>query len=565
MSDPVPARHRYGKAWLIVATGLVLAACGAQGTSSISDNAAPDSKQILRINTATEPNSLDPGQQTYDYEGLVGRNVFEPLLKAKKDLSDVQGAAASSYDVSSGGLTYTFHLRSNAKWSDGQPVKAQDFVYGWQRLLDPRLAAGYVDPYFDGIVAGAENYSKVDIKNAAAVNSYLQALGLSAPDDHTFVVKLQRPAGYFKWVASLWVAAPIRKDIVEKYGSDKWATVASQVIGNGMFKISEHVAKDHISLVPNPNYWGPKPRIKQLVVYFIDDANQAFSKYQTGDLDVLTVPLANADLVQTDARLSKELKKLPSLNSFWLTPNLQRAPFNNVKVREAIAHAIDRTELAKVVAKNQYQPISTFIPQGMNGYQANLKDVQRFDPAAAKAALAASGVSVAEMNKVHYLARNTTTNKQLAEFIVDQIKTNLGVTWAIDVIDSKTVTSRIRRGNFDIYGPDGWGADYPDPQDWYDLFTTGGCHGTNWGCWNNADFDKLVQQGDSGTKDADRLAKYNQAGELLTRQFVVTFLYQRTEWELIKPYVKGIEAMPLDEGIYLPGDFFANTIYITNH
>jgi ABC-type oligopeptide transport system substrate-binding subunit len=174
-------------------------------------------------------------------------------------------------------------------------------------------------------------------------------------------------------------------------------------------------------------------------------------------------------------------------------------------------------------------------------------------------------VSSAVANGVHYLARNTTANKQLAEYITGQIKTNLGLNWTIDVIDSKTVTSRIRKANFDIYGPDGWGADYPDPQDWYDIMTTGGCHGTNWGCPNDPNYDKLVQAADQSTKDSDRIAKYNQAGTLMTNQFWVTFLYQRTEWQLIKPYVQGYQATPLDEGIYLPGDFYTNTIYIANH
>ncbi|HEY8677563.1 MAG TPA: peptide ABC transporter substrate-binding protein [Candidatus Dormibacteraeota bacterium] len=553
-------------ATLMAGVALVVAACGtASTTNNNGNNMASSDKQILRINSGTEPNSLDPGQQSYDYEGLIGRNVFEPLLKPKKDLSDVEGAAASSYDVSSDGITYTFHIRQNAKWSDGVPLKAKDFVYGYQRILDPRLAAGYTDPFFDGTIAGAANYASIDAKNDAASTTFLQGLGLSAPDDHTFVVKLQQPAGYFKWVASLWVAAPIRKDIVEKYGSDKWATVPSQVIGNGMFKISEQVPKDHITLVPNDQYWGDKPHLTKIIDYFIDDANQAFSKYQTGELDIQTVPLANADLVQNDPKLKNELHKLPSLNTFWLTPNLHKAPFDNVKFREAVSHAIDRQSLATDVSKGQYAPVTTFIPKGMNGYQPGLSDVQKYDPAAAKAALQASGVSPAVANGVHYLARNTTANKQLAEYITGQIKTNLGLNWTIDVIDSKTVTSRIRKANFDIYGPDGWGADYPDPQDWYDIFTTGGCHGTNWGCPNNPDFDKLVQQADQSTKDSDRVTKYNDAGKLLTNQFYVTFLYQRTEWQLIKPYVQGYQATPLDEGIYLPGDFFTNTIFIANH
>ena len=292
---------------VMAAIGLVVAACGTTQTSNNNpNNMASNDKQILRTNTNTEPNSFDPGQQTYDYEITIGHNVFEPLLRPTKDLKDVTGAAASSYDVSSDGLTYTFHLRQNAKWSDGQAVKAQDFVYGWQRVLDPTLAAGYADPFFDGTVKGGENYSKVDVKDKAAVQSYIQALGLAAPDDHTFKVTLQQPAGYFKWIATLWLSAPIRKDVVDKYGYDKWSSTPTNVIGNGPWKIQEEVPKDHITLVPNPNYWGDKPHLQKWTDYFIEDLNQAFSKYQTGELDVVNIPLANADLVKSGTPLSKE-------------------------------------------------------------------------------------------------------------------------------------------------------------------------------------------------------------------------------------------------------------------
>src|SRR5258708_39919528 len=135
----------------------VVAACGGNPATS-SANLAPAAQQILRVNTQVEPNSYDPTQETYSYEGSVGHETFEALLKPKADLSDVQAAAAKSYDVSSDGLTYTFHLQPNAKWSDGKPVTATDWVYGYQHFLNPALAAGYVDPFFDGTIAGAANY-----------------------------------------------------------------------------------------------------------------------------------------------------------------------------------------------------------------------------------------------------------------------------------------------------------------------------------------------------------------------------------------------------------------------
>ncbi len=273
----------------------VVAACGGNPATS-SANLAPAAQQILRVNTQVEPNSYDPTQETYSYEGSVGHETFEALLKPKADLSDVQAAAAKSYDVSSDGLTYTFHLQPNAKWSDGKPVTASDWVYGYQHFLNPALAGGYVDPFFDGTIAGAANYGSVDVSSASAIDSFISGLGLSAPDASTFVIKLQHPAAYFKWVVTLWVAVPLRKDVVESAAggtfpstdttkAEVWANNANTIIGNGPFKVSEIASKDHVTMVPNTNYWGGTAKLQQIIYYYISDGNTEFSKYQTGALE----------------------------------------------------------------------------------------------------------------------------------------------------------------------------------------------------------------------------------------------------------------------------------------
>ncbi|HYW27428.1 MAG TPA: peptide ABC transporter substrate-binding protein, partial [Terriglobales bacterium] len=337
-------------------------ACGGNNSGNSSAQAAPADQQVLRINDGTDPNSLDPTQQTYTYEAAVGRLVFQPLVQPNAGLTDVQAAAAQSYDVSSDGLTYTFHLRSDAKWSDGKPVVAADWVYGWKHFLNPALAAGYVDPFFDGTIAGGADYSNVDVKSASAIDSFLNGLGLSAPDDHTFVVKLAAPAGYFKWVASLWVAIPLRKDIVEQAAGgtfpstdttkpEAWANDPKTIVGNGLFKISDYTPKDHMTLVPNTNYWGGPAKLQKIIYYFISDANTAFAKYRTGDLDMLNVPIANVDVVKQDPTLSKQAKLYPKLSTFWMTYNSKEAPLDNPDVRLALAKSIDRTKLTQDVLK----------------------------------------------------------------------------------------------------------------------------------------------------------------------------------------------------------------------
>ena len=550
-------------------------ACGNNGGGGTTSEAAPTDQQVLRINDGTEPNSYDPGQQTYTYEAAVGRLTFEPLLLPKADLSDVQGGAAKSYDVSSDGLTYTFHLRPESKWSDGKPVTAQDWVYGWKRLLNPALAAGYVDPFFDGTVAGGDKYADTDAKSASAVDSFLTGLGLSAPDDHTFVVKLQQPAGFFKWVATLWVATPIRKDVVEQAAggtfpstdstkAEAWANDAKTIIGNGMFKVSEIVPKDHVTLVPNPQYWGGAPKIQKLTYYFISDNNTAYAKYRTGDLDVYTASTQNVPQIKNDPVLGKQAKLYGKLTTFWMTYNTKESPFDNEKLRLALAKSIDRDKLATNVLNGTVNAFSTFIPKGMNGYDASLGDTQKFDAAAAKKLLQDSGVTPAQLAKFKLLTRDTTANKTVNEFLSAQWKENLGVDIGLEVIDSKTVTSRLRKGQFDIYGPDGWGADYPDQQDWFDIYLSTACHSLNWGCPTLPGYDDNIKKADSARNDSDRNKLYAQAQKQLIDTAAGGFLYQSGEYTLIKPYVQGLKITAIDDQ-NIPGDLYYHDIFISKH
>jgi oligopeptide transport system substrate-binding protein len=536
--------------------GLLVAACGTSAPTT--SNLAKD--QTLRVNIVTEPNSLDPGQEQYSYEGAVGASISEALLKIKPDLSDAVGATASSYTVSSDGLTWTFKIRSNAKWSDGKPVTAADFVYAWQRILDPRLAASYADPFFDGTIAGGADYANLDpVKDAAKIPAFISGLGLSAPDASTFVVKLQAPSPFFKWIASLWMSAPVRKDVVDQYGSDKWATAPTSLITNGQYKVSEMVSKDHITLVPNTNYWGGAPTITKIINYEISDDNQAYAKYLNGELDEDNVPLANTDLVKNDPVLSKQIKFVPQLTLFWIDFNTRKAPFNNAQVRMAFAKAIDRDSLVKNVYKGRSSAADYFIPKGMNGYRPDLGATQAFDAAAAKTMLTQAAGDPSKIT-IDFLIRNTTANKQVGEFIADQLQTNLGVKVNQVVIDSKTVTTRLRAHNYSMY-INGWGADYPDDQDWFDIWMTGS--GNQFGGYSNPDYDALVKKADVEPDAKKRQDYYDQAQKILIDTAAGGFLYQRNFMFLVKPYVQGLTTTAQDfEDV---GDWFWGKVSIGQH
>lgn len=550
------------RAIALATVGLFMAGC----VSSDGTGFTPASSQELRVRLTTEPGSFDPGQTQWDYEAAVARQTFEALLRTTKDGKDVTGAAADTYTIDSTGTVYTFKLHPGSKWSDGQPVNAADFVYGFQRLLDPRLVAPYASFYY-GIKNGA-TVNALDPKDPG-VDAALQTLGLTAVNDSTFQITLEAPAGYFKWIASLWTSAPVRKDIVARYGkdsggNDQWgaagANAAQTVVGNGLFRISEDVPKDHVTLVPNANYSGsqPKPTLTKITEFFISDDTVAYGKYRSGELDMTTVPPGYTDAV----RKSPELVRVPALKLFWMDMNVQKAPFDNVKVRLAFSKAIDRDSLATKISKGHWIPSGTLIPRGMRNYRPDLGAPQNFDPTAAKTTLASAGVDASSLNGVKFLYDNESpSSKTVAQFTQVQLKTNLGIDVVLDGADFKTVSRRLRSGDYQFGGPSGWAANYPDAQDWFDIFTT--ASGNQFSQWSNKAYDDAVAAGDSASDNAKRDTAYEKAAKVLLGDAPVMFLCQLTTWEVVKPYVRGIITTPNDDQWL--GDFFTSTIQIARH
>jgi oligopeptide transport system substrate-binding protein len=401
------------------------------------------------------------------------------------------------------------------------------------------------------------------------VDAAIQTLGLKAVDDNTFQITLESPAGYFKWVASLWTSAPVRKDIVQKYGkdtsgNDKWGAVAAAaaqtVVGNGLFKISEDVPKDHVTLVQNTSYSGTqaKPTLTKITEYFIDDETVAYAKYKSGELDIVGVPLADTEAVRT----SPELNVIPELTVFWVDINVTKAPFDNPKVRLAFSQAFDRDLFIKNIEKGRGLVATTLIPKGMRNYRPDLGAPQAFNAATAKSTLASSGVSASSLNGVKFIYNaNSPSTKTIAEFLQAQFKTNLGVDVVLDGTDSKTVSKRLKNGDYQFGALSGWGADYPDSQDWFDIFLTGS--GNQFSHWSNKTYDDAVAAGDAASDNAKRDASYQTAEQTLVTEAPVMFLYQRTGWFLVKPYIKGIKTTPNDDQWL--GDFFTWSIQIAQH
>jgi oligopeptide transport system substrate-binding protein len=499
--------------------------------------------QVLRVAIDDQPATLDPGQTQYGYETAVLRAISEPLLKPLPDLSGVSPAAAAGYDVNSDGTAYLFHLRASAKYWDGTPVKAADFVYAWRRLIDPRMAAPNETLFADAVLNG-DRVSVMDPqRDAATIDSALGTLGLKAVDDYTFQVQLARPDTAFVWLATLPAGAPIRQDIVAKNG-DKWAASPETLLTNGPFKVTEMATGDHVSVERNSYYWGTRPALTRIDFVVANDGASALARYRSGDIDEISVQPPQASAVSGDPTLNKQLVKTPNLTVFWLMFRVDSPPLDNVKVRQALAQAIDRDAFVAQVFAGQGQPSWTFIPQGMHGYAPSLT-AQKFDVAQARASLAASGYSANQLSLTFVFDQSSDFGKATAQFVHDQLKTNLGVELNLQGLDANTLGSRLEAGQFQIAGPRGWAADYPDPADWYDIFTTSSAY--NIPLWQNEQYDNFVRVARTDTQAARRDQEYLQAQTMLVTEAPVAFLAQTVSWNLVRPYVNGIVISPVDE------------------
>ena len=525
-------------------------------TPPLTQGARLDKDQTLSVLLDDQPASLDPGQTQYPYETAVLRAISEPLLKPTADMNGVVPAAAQSYSVSNNGTIYAFHLRRTAQYWDGTPVKAQDFVFAWQRLIDPRLASPS-ETFFAAAVLNGDQVSVLDPRrDAAKLDAAVATLGLKATDDYTFQVTLSHRNPAFVWLAAMPAGAPIRQDIVSKY-SDKWATTPDSLLTNAPFKVKEMVSNDHLMVVPNPHYWGVRPTLTAIDFVVVNDGAAALAKFKNGQLDMIDVQPAQAAGVAGDASLKRDLIKTPTLSVFWLVFRLTAPPLNNAKVRLAFSEAVDRGAFVAQVFQGEGMPAETFIPKGMHGYAPSLT-AQKFDVAQARATLAASGVSAKQLSGLKFsFDRSSDFQKATATFVRDQLKTNLGVDVVLLPLDTNTFNSRLSTGDFQVAGPLGWTSDYPDPADWYPVFLT--TSSNNAGLYQNQQYDNFVRVAGADLHSDSRDQEYQQAQLMLVGDAPVVFLAQTVSWNLLRPYVRGVTTTSVDEW---PGALFPTQIYI---
>ena len=500
-------------------------------------------KQTLTTNKGSEPNTIDPQKASWTGEVTTVMRVFENLLTFDSK-GNLIPAAAEKYTISPDGKVYTFTLRQGLKYSDGQPLTAKNFEYGWKRHLDPNVAGDYAFTGYE--IVGAEEYNTADPKKLSkeATQKLRDAVGVKALDDLTLQITLQNPACYFLSVLATWCGLPTRQDMVEK-GGEKWTEPATY-IGNGPFilKTWDHQVK--MVYAANPNYRLGTPTIQQWTEVMISDA---FAAYRNNELDVADVVASDLPVVQSDAQLSKEYVKQPGTCTFYLGFNTTLKPFDNTKVRQAIAQAIDREAFTKDVRKGLGISAYQFLPPGFPGYYPDLL-VWKLDAAAAKKTLADAGYPDGKgLPEIKFTFSSNPSAQSYAEFFQQQLKTNLGMEIKLDPVEAKAYTAMLQKQeNTPQMFFLSWCQDYPDPQDWYSTvyMSTSTIGHTG---WKNAEFDELCQRADiyAGCDKAKRDELYKKAAHILLAESPHINIMYTVDSFLVKPWVVGWSSTPLEQ------------------
>ncbi len=517
---------------------LLFAGCKPRETNVESGNRT----QTLHRGMGPALANLDPhlatGTTDYNvlsalYEGLVAE---DPV-----DLSPVPGVA-SRWDVSADGLHYTFHLRADARWSNGDPVTAQDFIASWQRVLSPQLGADYANLLY--VLAGAEAYHRGETTDFSTV-------GIAAPDDSTLEVTLAYPAPYFLSLLQHWMWYPVHLPSIRAVGdpldrNTPWARVGTMV-SNGPFQLSDWRHGERIIATRNPHYWDAAT-VRLQAIHFhpfegVDTEERAFRSGQIHLTDAL--PAAKIETYRADA--PNKLRIDPYLGTYFFRLNTRREFLADVRVRRALNLAIDRTAIVENILRGGQIPHAAFVPRGTgSGYEPPTPPL--LDYAAARELLADAGFPDGAGAPTVEILFNTSENHQLvAEAIQAMWQRELGLTVTLRNMENKSVLQTRRSGVYDILRSV-WIADYDDPTSFLDIMR--GDSGNNYTGWADPAFDALLDQAARTTDRAARQAFLRQAEQRLLDGAPVLPLFTFTHVFAIDPAVRGWHPTLLDHHPY---------------
>jgi oligopeptide transport system substrate-binding protein len=498
-------------------------------------------EQVLYKGNGTEPAELDPQIVTGVTEHHTIMALLEGLVTEDPvDLHPVPGVA-ERWDISADGRIYTFHLRKDAKWSNGDPVTAQDFLESYKRILTGSLASEYAYMHF--VVTNAEAYNQGKITDFSQV-------GYKALDDHTFQITLAEPTPYFLSLMNHSSWFPVHLPTLRKYGKpyergNKW-TRPGHYVGNGPFVLHDWKVNTVVVAKKSPTYWDrARVRLNEIRFFPIDSADTEERAFRSGQLHITeTIPLSKIEVYK---RKQPELIHIePYLGIYFYRINVTKPPLNDKRVRQALVASIDREAIVEKITRGGQLPAYHFTPPGTAGYQSRTRITH--DLARAKKLLAEAGYPEGRgFPKVELLFNTSEAHRSIAEAIQQMWKVNLGIDvqlvnqeWKVYLDSQHTLNYQLCRA--------AWIADYVDPNSFLDMWLTGG--GNNDTGWSNAEYDRLIAQAARESNPERRSEIFQRAEALLLDELPLIPIYFYTRVGLRRPEVKGYYPNILDNHPY---------------
>jgi oligopeptide transport system substrate-binding protein len=493
--------------------------------------------QSMVINNGSEVASLDPHKVEGTPESNIILNLLEGLVSTDAN-GHLAPAVAESWD-NTHYQTWTFHLRPGAVWSDGSSVTAQDFVYSWQRLADPKTGSPY---------ASYLQYARIENIDAILTGKKPpESLGVSALDDKTLKVTLSEPVPYFVSMLSHTSMKPVKQSVVEKFG-DKW-TLPQNYVGNGAYRLSQWVVNERIVLQRSPSYWNnSKTVIEQATFLPLSSEVSDINRYRSGEIDITNSAIPPNLYAKMKSEIPEQLHVNPYLCTFYYEINNQRAPFTDERVRAAVKLTLDRDIIANKIMGQGQIPAYSFTPtftEGGNFSQpewAGWPQEKRNEEA--KKLLAQAGFSAEKPLKFTLLYNTSDQNKQQAIAAASMWKKNLGAQVTLQNQEWKTSLQSRHEGQFDVARAT-WCGDYNEPSAFLNMLLSNSSNNTFF--YKSPAFDTLMASTLQAPDSAARSAIYQQAETLLDKDSALVPVYYRVSARLVKPTVGGFTGKdPLD-------------------
>ncbi|CAK2744804.1 oligopeptide transport system substrate-binding protein [Vibrio crassostreae] len=525
---------------LLLGAGLAVAA---SSTLSIAAE-VPAGTELAKVQelvrgNGTEVATIDPHKSQGVPESHVIRDLLEGLVNQDGEGNTIPGVAESWETTDN--KTFTFHLRKDAKWSNGDPVTAEDFVYSWKRAVDPATASPY---------AWYMEYTKMaNAKDIVAGKKDKSELGVKAVDANTLVVELETAVPYFVMMMGHTTMKPVHQATVEKYG-DQW-TKPENFVGNGAFSVDKWVVNERLVLKRNDQYWNNDKTVLNKVTFLpIENQVAEMNRFLSGEID-FTNELPTEHFKRLQKEYAEDVSVAGNLCTYYYIFNTKKAPFDDVRVRQAISYAIDRDIVTGAILAQGQKPAYFLTPEITAGFDPELpaygKMSQKERNAEAERLLEEAGYGKDNPLKFNLLYNTSENHKKIAVALGSMWKKTLGLSVTLENQEWKTYLSSKDSGDFEVARA-GWCGDYNEASSFLTLMksnnTTGGVH------YDSAAYDKIIDKALNSTSEEERKALYLEAEALMAKDMPIAPIYQYVKSRLLNPHVGGFPINNAEDKIF---------------